>query len=396
MSPTGRRWLCNDHGDHIIIIITGAERQAQAEAGTPCDFRIRLIQKVLADLTTVSDHSVMSEWSDSDSNPWSQVGSDFETDSDEPSQDTFMSFIYGGVQPVLGEHSDGVRLDDSGCQSDESEILNLAWWESSNVLSSSDNHGESTLESNDCEIDSEEPFQDSRGGLQPVLGELSDCREISAGVHVSTDNYYSSTLGTSIDRPDLFLNDFSPHVGDIVASQSDSSAATSAEHNVPSMLSLGGLIADGDTIANGLKPQELDVITHPPSASLVDRALDKQLDLQVHPERVHFAAESATKKGERKRYRCKRICPFCMDGKPPNSDIPQRNRRKIKGGRRKVKFGRYWRGLGYSGEQYCQRCSEIFRDHLIRQHSNSAGRHTRQWQWQAFTIEGIRIAHVRS
>jgi hypothetical protein len=29
-------------------------------------------------------------------------------------------------------------------------------------------------------------------------------------------------------------------------------------------------------------------------------------------------------------------------------------------------------GYGYAGEPYCQRCSEIFRDHLIRQKSNSA------------------------
>ena len=33
---------------------------------------------------------------------------------------------------------------------------------------------------------------------------------------------------------------------------------------------------------------------------------------------------------------------------------------------------RWWSGYGYAGQAYCQRCSEVFRDHLIRQKSNSA------------------------
>ena len=28
---------------------------------------------------------------------------------------------------------------------------------------------------------------------------------------------------------------------------------------------------------------------------------------------------------------------------------------------------------GYAGPLYCQRCSELFRDHIIRQYSNTAG-----------------------
>lgn len=39
--------------------------------------------------------------------------------------------------------------------------------------------------------------------------------------------------------------------------------------------------------------------------------------------------------------------------------------------RQSRKFGNWWRCYGYSGEEYCQRCSEVFRDHLLRQKSNS-------------------------
>ena len=35
-------------------------------------------------------------------------------------------------------------------------------------------------------------------------------------------------------------------------------------------------------------------------------------------------------------------------------------------------MGNWWRGYGYAGAPYCQRCSEVFRDHLIRQKPNSA------------------------
>ena len=35
-------------------------------------------------------------------------------------------------------------------------------------------------------------------------------------------------------------------------------------------------------------------------------------------------------------------------------------------------MGKWWSGYGYAGNPYCQRCSEVFRDHLIREKSNSA------------------------
>jgi hypothetical protein len=52
----------------------------------------------------------------------------------------------------------------------------------------------------------------------------------------------------------------------------------------------------------------------------------------------------------------------------------KRKRRRAPGGaeRKQQKMGRWWSGYGYEGGAYCQRCSEVFRDHLIRQKSNSA------------------------
>ena len=41
--------------------------------------------------------------------------------------------------------------------------------------------------------------------------------------------------------------------------------------------------------------------------------------------------------------------------------------------RKTPKLGRWWRQLGYNGPKYCQRCSEVFRDHIQRQKPNSAG-----------------------
>eukprot|EP01050_Picozoa_sp_SAG11_P012444 SAG11_NODE_1382_length_5077_cov_15.913620_3_plen_357_part_00 len=49
-----------------------------------------------------------------------------------------------------------------------------------------------------------------------------------------------------------------------------------------------------------------------------------------------------------------------------------RNRRRKSTARKKVRIGRWLRGYGYFGPKYCQRCSEIFTDHLVRQMSNSA------------------------
>lgn len=59
-------------------------------------------------------------------------------------------------------------------------------------------------------------------------------------------------------------------------------------------------------------------------------------------------------------------CPFCSSG-----GCTQRKRRRAR--RVDVKMGRWWRSYGYAGPAYCQRCSEVFRDHIMRQLSNSAG-----------------------
>ena len=37
-----------------------------------------------------------------------------------------------------------------------------------------------------------------------------------------------------------------------------------------------------------------------------------------------------------------------------------------------MRLGRWWKKYGYRGPAYCQRCSELFRDHIIRSLSNSA------------------------
>jgi hypothetical protein len=49
----------------------------------------------------------------------------------------------------------------------------------------------------------------------------------------------------------------------------------------------------------------------------------------------------------------------------------RRHQRKVKKRRQSWKMGAWWRKYGYSGERYCQRCSEIFRDHIICGFSNS-------------------------
>eukprot|EP01052_Picozoa_sp_SAG31_P038722 SAG31_NODE_5226_length_2662_cov_1.657956_4_plen_302_part_00 len=51
-----------------------------------------------------------------------------------------------------------------------------------------------------------------------------------------------------------------------------------------------------------------------------------------------------------------------------------RKRRKTKegNGRQVVAWGKWWRDYGYRGGAYCQRCSEVFRAHLLREKSNSA------------------------
>ena len=81
-------------------------------------------------------------------------------------------------------------------------------------------------------------------------------------------------------------------------------------------------------------------------------------------------------------------CPFCEEVGGKNSTCGNgqksgggsgtakngrtRQRRAITRERKCPKMGKWWRNVGYTGPQYCQRCSEVFRDHIMRQHRNSA------------------------
>jgi hypothetical protein len=82
-------------------------------------------------------------------------------------------------------------------------------------------------------------------------------------------------------------------------------------------------------------------------------------------------------------------CPFCQacasnvttgalepvpDSHRQSSAIigKARFRRKSPAGRKVFRVGNWWASLGYKGPRFCQRCSEVFRDHLLLQKSNSA------------------------
>ena len=89
------------------------------------------------------------------------------------------------------------------------------------------------------------------------------------------------------------------------------------------------------------------------------------------------------------------ICPFCDytwggSSSGPGDDVAcddsttgkkaqgkyvdvKTRKRRVVGPRRQNRKGRWWRRVGYDGPAYCQRCSECFRDHIIRAMSNSAG-----------------------
>ena len=70
-----------------------------------------------------------------------------------------------------------------------------------------------------------------------------------------------------------------------------------------------------------------------------------------------------------------RKCPYCTDrpATAPAGSGKTRRRRNRSTERQRNRFAAWWKSLGYQGEKYCSRCSENFRDHLIRQTSNSAG-----------------------
>ena len=57
---------------------------------------------------------------------------------------------------------------------------------------------------------------------------------------------------------------------------------------------------------------------------------------------------------------------------PEANDDGHRKRRRMKKTRSSNTLGKWWRKYGYCGAAYCQKCSELFRDHLLRQISNSA------------------------
>ena len=59
-------------------------------------------------------------------------------------------------------------------------------------------------------------------------------------------------------------------------------------------------------------------------------------------------------------------------GSGSGEEIRQRCFRNRKDVRRHNRQGKWWSSVGYNGDPYCQRCSEIFRDHIIRTMSNSA------------------------
>ncbi len=69
-------------------------------------------------------------------------------------------------------------------------------------------------------------------------------------------------------------------------------------------------------------------------------------------------------------------CPFCTDTGEEDEIVGDgrktRKRRRKAVSRTTQRHGRWWQTLGYSGPAYCQRCSEVFRDHIIRQKPNSA------------------------
>lgn len=52
-------------------------------------------------------------------------------------------------------------------------------------------------------------------------------------------------------------------------------------------------------------------------------------------------------------------------GTVATTNLKQRSRRLTKRKRSSVKLGKWWTSYGYRGPSYCQRCSEVFRDHIV-------------------------------
>ena len=60
------------------------------------------------------------------------------------------------------------------------------------------------------------------------------------------------------------------------------------------------------------------------------------------------------------------LCPHCMNAGPEavadeldDSRTRKRRRAKDGAGRKEHRLGKWWRGYGYDGDAYCQRCSEV-------------------------------------
>lgn len=80
-----------------------------------------------------------------------------------------------------------------------------------------------------------------------------------------------------------------------------------------------------------------------------------------------------------------RVCPHCLDpigdltksnvsgGKTPAHGWPRIQTQSRTRARRRSKnrAGLWWKKLGYAGPVYCQRCSEVFRDHIVRGNHNN-------------------------
>eukprot|EP01047_Picozoa_sp_COSAG01_P033139 COSAG01_NODE_2426_length_7722_cov_2.700905_2_plen_339_part_00 len=67
-------------------------------------------------------------------------------------------------------------------------------------------------------------------------------------------------------------------------------------------------------------------------------------------------------------------CPFCHDSSAPMAaSLGRRQQRRRNTATRKRKRGHWGYRAGYTGPRYCQRCSEVFRYHIMEQKPNSAG-----------------------
>ena len=93
--------------------------------------------------------------------------------------------------------------------------------------------------------------------------------------------------------------------------------------------------------------------------------------LQAHCASPGSQAQSETKAAQRQ---AEKPCPFCKSEAEQETETERktRMRRKRDMPRKRQRFCRWWRAAGYDGPPYCQRCSEVFRDHLMRQSPNSA------------------------